>query len=52
LKFTQGAGYRIYVHEVDSIIIVLLCAGNKSTQTKDIVQAKKYLKEIKQRYGQ
>lgn len=50
LKFKQGAGYRIYTYEIDDIIIVLLCAGDKSTQTKDIKLAKEYLKDLLERY--
>jgi len=50
IKFTQGAGYRIYFYEVDNIVIVLLCAGDKSSQAKDIKLAKKYLQDILERY--
>lgn len=50
LKFTQGSGYRIYAYEYDDIIVILLCAGDKSTQTKDINNAKLYLQELKERY--
>ena len=50
IKFTEGAGYRIYAYEYDDIIIILLSAGDKSKQTKDINLAKKYLQELKERY--
>ena len=50
LKFTQGAGYRIYTFELDDIIVILLHGGNKSTQNKDIKLAKIYLNELKERY--
>ena len=49
LRFSFGAGYRIYFTEQDNIIIILLCAGDKSTQTDDIKKAKKYLQDLKER---
>lgn len=39
-----GSGYRIYFHETNDIIILLLCGGDKSTQSKDIKKANEYLK--------
>lgn len=50
IKFAEGAGYRIYAYEVDNIIIVLLSAGDKSKQAKDIKIAKTYLLEMLERY--
>lgn len=44
LRFKFGSGYRIYFHETNDIIILLLCGGDKSTQSKDIQKAKEYLK--------
>lgn len=49
LRFKFGSGYRIYFAEVDNIIIILLCAGDKSTQVKDIEKAKEYLQDLKER---
>lgn len=45
LKFQFGSGYRIYYSELDDVIVLLLCAGDKKTQNKDIKLAKKYLKD-------
>lgn len=45
LRFKFGAGYRIYYTEIDSIIVLLLNGGNKSTQTKDIENARNVLQE-------
>lgn len=45
LKFTFGSGYRFYFSELDNVIVLLLCAGDKKSQSKDIKLAKKYLKE-------
>jgi putative addiction module killer protein len=35
-----GVGYRVYFTRRQRIVVVLLCGGDKSTQTKDIVRAK------------
>lgn len=44
LRLKFGSGYRIYFSELDNVIVLLLCGGNKSTQVKDIKKAKEYLK--------
>jgi putative addiction module killer protein len=49
LKFTFGAGYRIYFIEEDTTIVILLCGGDKKTQSKDIEKALEYLEEYKER---
>ncbi|RAI09508.1 MAG: addiction module killer protein [Candidatus Melainabacteria bacterium] len=46
LKFNFGSGYRIYYTEKDNIIIILLCAGDKKTQSKDIEKAKELYKDL------
>ena len=38
-------GVRIYFTEIEEIIVLLLCAGDKSSQTKDIAKAKEYWTE-------
>lgn len=48
LKFNFGSGYRIYFHETNNEIILLINGGNKSTQSKDITKAKEYLKMWKE----
>lgn len=47
LRLFFGSGYRIYFGEVDGKIVVLLCAGDKGTQDKDIQTAISYWKEYK-----
>jgi putative addiction module killer protein len=49
LRLDFGAGYRIYFAEIDSVIVLLLCGGDKSTQPKDIALAKQYLYELRGR---
>ncbi|MCL2519814.1 MAG: type II toxin-antitoxin system RelE/ParE family toxin [Spirochaetaceae bacterium] len=37
-------GYRVYYKEVNNQILLLLCGGNKDSQTRDIEKAKDLLK--------
>lgn len=45
LRFAFGSGYRIYYSELNNVILLLLCAGDKKTQGHDIKVAKEYLKD-------
>jgi len=45
-KIKYGPGFRLYFVNKGKRIIVLLCGGDKSTQTRDIKQARKLAKEI------
>jgi len=47
LKIHYGPGYRVYFHQQDNEIIILLCGGDKSTQQQDIELAKKLSKELR-----
>jgi putative addiction module killer protein len=40
LRIQYGPGYRVYFMKRAKTLIVLLCGGDKSTQTKDIKAAK------------
>ena len=44
LRF-KAFGVRIYFAEIEGVIVLLLCAGNKSSQVKDIAKAKGYWAE-------
>lgn len=46
LRITYGPGYRLYYIIRGRMIIILLCGGDKGTQTKDIKTAKKLAKEV------
>jgi putative addiction module killer protein len=40
LRIDYGPGYRIYFTQRGKLFILLLCGGDKSTQSKDIQKAK------------
>ena len=40
LRIHYGPGYRVYFVKRGSVLILLLCGGDKSTQTKDVKAAK------------
>ena len=39
LRIDHGPGYRVYYMRRGALLIVLLCGGDKSTQSKDIAEA-------------
>ena len=47
LRIDYGPGYRVYFQDTGKEIIILLCGGDKSTQSKDIKAAKKIAKEYR-----
>lgn len=49
LRLQFGPGYRIYFAEIDNQIILLLCGGDKSTQSSDLALAHLYWKDFKNR---
>ena len=48
LRIHFGPGYRIYFGEIDDTIVLLLCGGDKSSQTLDIERAKNYWLQYKE----
>jgi len=40
LRIDYGPGYRVYYTQVKNFIVILLCGGDKSSQSKDIIKAK------------
>lgn len=47
LKIDYGPGYRVYFIRDGEELVVLLCGGDKKSQTKDIQEAKRIAKEWK-----
>jgi putative addiction module killer protein len=45
LRIDFGPGYRIYYGRQGPWVVILLCAGDKRSQARDIVTARKYWKE-------
>ena len=48
LRFHFGPGYRIYFGQIGNTLVLLLCAGDKTSQTRDIELAKTYWIEYKE----
>jgi len=46
MRVDYGPGYRVYFTRQGGSLVLLLCGGNKQTQSKDIAFAKKLAKEI------
>jgi len=43
LRVHFGPGYRIYFTRKSGLVVLLLCGGDKSSQSKDIARARKIL---------
>ena len=52
LRIDHGSGYRVYFARAGDVLILLLCGGDKSTQSRDIRQAIQYWQDYKQRRSQ
>jgi len=48
LRIHYGPGYRVYVMQRGSTVVILLCGGDKSTQKSDIAMAKALAKELRE----
>lgn len=49
LRIDEGPGYRVYYGQDGKALVLLLCGGDKRTQTKDIEKAHAYWKDYKVR---
>ncbi len=49
LRIDHGSGYRIYYALAGQTLILLLCGGDKTTQSQDISTAKRYWDDFKRR---
>ena len=46
LRVHAGAGYRLYFAPRHKVVIVLLCGGDKSSQSRNIARARRLLAEL------
>lgn len=51
LRIHHGPGYRVYFQRRGQELILLLCGGDKSTQQKDILAAKRLAAEWRREDG-
>lgn len=49
LRIPTGPGYRLYCGQDGAALVLLLCAGDKRTQARDIRRAHDYWKDYKAR---
>ena len=49
LRVDVGAGYRVYYGKRGQALVILLCGGDKGSQQADIIRAKAYWNDWKQR---
>ena len=49
VRVQHGPGYRVYLGREGNQLVILLSGGDKSTQDRDIVRAKAYWAEYKDR---
>ncbi|BAK45077.1 type II toxin-antitoxin system RelE/ParE family toxin [Eggerthella sp. YY7918] len=47
LRIDYGPGYRLYGTIMGAVVIVLLCAGDKGSQKRDIARAKRMAARLK-----
>lgn len=46
LRVDTGPGYRVYFAKRGNLLVILLCGGDKSSQSKDIARAKEMAEEL------
>ena len=49
LRVNHGPGYRVYYWQQGDVLLILLCGGDKSSQTRDIEKAHEIAKEWENR---
>jgi putative addiction module killer protein len=48
MRVDYGPGYRIYLTQRGKALVILLCGGDKRTQSKDIANAKALARQLKE----
>jgi putative addiction module killer protein len=48
MRVDYGPGYRVYYQQRGSLVVLLLCGGDKRTQDADIKQAKQLAGDLRQ----
>lgn len=48
LRIDVGPGYRVYFTRIGTVVYLLLCGGNKSTQSRDIARAKDMARRLRE----
>jgi putative addiction module killer protein len=51
MRVDYGPGYRVYFFKRDKALVILLCGGDKRTQSADIAEAKRLKVEIERHGG-
>ncbi|HKS12020.1 MAG TPA: type II toxin-antitoxin system RelE/ParE family toxin [Pseudomonas sp.] len=51
LRIHYGPGYRVYFHQRGTIFVILLCGGDKDSQSRDIETAQKILRLWRTQHG-
>ncbi len=46
MRVHVGGGYRVYFVQRGELVVVLLCGGSKSSQSRDIERARRLLDEL------
>jgi putative addiction module killer protein len=46
LRIDYGPGYRVYFTRRGTVVVLLLCGGDKSSQDRDIKRARQMVKEL------
>ena len=49
LRVKHGPGYRVYFGRSGNTVVILLCGGEKATQSKDVQMAKHYWTDYQRR---
>jgi putative addiction module killer protein len=49
LRIFSGPGYRLYFARDRERVILLLCGGGKGSQGRDVVRARRYLQDYRER---